>query len=134
MTTMTVDELRDEIEEMIFSELLEDAVGVSRLFEREAYFSGQNWSAKGYSSIGGEPVEQYAGDLAQELFLGHVRTHREMTISGKNWQVHLCASDTLGADREARGAGTVDLNISPSSDLWVLREIYDALEDMIDNL
>lgn len=134
MTTMTVDEVREEIEDMIISELLDDVIGFSRLFKREAYRSGENWSAKGYSSIGGEPIEQFSGDLAQELFLGHVRTHREMTVRGKNWQVHLCASDTLGADKEARGAGTVDLNISPSSDLWVLREIHETLEEMIENL
>lgn len=134
MREITVDELREDIEDMIVSELLDEAIGFSRLFKSQAHSSGENWSAKGYSSIGGEPVEQFDGDLAQELFLGHVRTHREITVRGENWQVDVCASDTLGADGEAKGAGTVDLNISPSSDLWVLGEIHEALEEMIENL
>lgn len=132
--SITVDELREEIEDMMISELLDDAIGFSKLFEKEIYRSGENWSAKGYSSIGGETVAQFSGNLVQELFLGHVRAHREMTVRGANWQVDVCVSDTLGADGEPRGAGTVDLNISPSSDIWVLGEIHETLEEMIENL
>jgi hypothetical protein len=133
MTTMNVDELCEEIEDIIFSELLDETIGFSRLYESPAEEIGENWSAKAYSLVEGVPIEQFNGDLARELFIGHVTTHREMTIRGENWQVDLCASDILGTDGEAR-VGTIDLNISPSSELRVLREIYDALEDMTDNL
>lgn len=133
MTTMTVDDFHEEIEEIIFSELLDEAIGFSRLYKSLTTKFGENWSAKGYSLVEGVPIEQFDGDLAPKLFVGHVTTHREMTIRGENWQVDLCASDILGTDGEAR-VGTIDLNISPSSELRVLREIYDALEDMTDNL
>lgn len=133
MKTITVDQFREDIEDMIMSELLEDAIGFSRLYKSPAEEFGENWSAKGYSLVDGMPIEQFDGDLAQELSFGHVTTHREITIRGANWQVDLCASDTIGADGETKGAGTVDLNISPSNDPWVLGEIHEVLEGMIEN-
>lgn len=134
MTTMTVDEIREYIVKKIFSELLDEAIGSSSLFKFQAITSGKNWFAKGYSLVDRVPITQFSGDLAHELYLGHVTTHREITIQGGNCQIDLRASNTLDAEGSSKNNYRVNVDISPSSDLGVLDEINNAVEEIIENL
>ena len=134
MMTRTTNEFREDIVKKIFSELLDEAIGSSSLFKFQAITSGKNWFAKGYSLVDCVPITQFSGDLANELYLGHVTTHREMTIRGKDCQIALRASNTLDAEGKSKNDYRVDVEFSPCGDLGVLAEINIAVGEIIENL